>query len=65
MRYPEKLIEGGEGFALDASKPPPAEMLSVCRIAYRLFIDTHTDSWKTKLMPRMRSRMRYWRLTST
>jgi RNA polymerase sigma-70 factor (ECF subfamily) len=44
MRYPEKLIEGGEGVALDASKPPPAEMLSVLshclpslhRYAYRL-----------------------------
>ena len=29
MPYPEKLIEGGEGFALDAAKPPRAEMLSV------------------------------------
>jgi RNA polymerase sigma-70 factor (ECF subfamily) len=44
MRYPEKLIEGGEGAALDAAKPPPAEMLSVLshclpslhRYAYRL-----------------------------
>lgn len=44
MRYPEKLIEGGEGAALGASKPPPAEMLSVLshclpslhRYAYRL-----------------------------
>jgi RNA polymerase sigma-70 factor (ECF subfamily) len=44
MRYPEKLIEGGEEVALDASKPPPAEMLSVLlhclpslyRYAYRL-----------------------------
>jgi RNA polymerase sigma factor (sigma-70 family) len=43
MRYPEKLIEGGEGVALDASKPP-TEMLSVLsrclpslhRYAYRL-----------------------------
>jgi RNA polymerase sigma-70 factor (ECF subfamily) len=43
MRYPEKLIEGG-GVALDAPKPPPAEMLSVLshclpslyRYAYRL-----------------------------
>ena len=44
MRYPEKLLEGGEGVALDASKPPPAEMLSglshclpsLYRYAYRL-----------------------------
>ena len=44
MRYPEKLIESLEGVALDASKPPPAEMLSVLsrclpslyRYAYRL-----------------------------
>jgi RNA polymerase sigma factor (sigma-70 family) len=44
MRYPEKLIEGGEVVALDAAKPPPAEMLSVLshclpslyRYAYRL-----------------------------
>jgi len=44
MRYPEKLIEGGEGGALDAAKPLPAEMLSVLshclptlyRYAYRL-----------------------------
>ena len=44
MRYPEKLIEGGEGVALDAAKPSPAEMLSVLshclpslyRYAYRL-----------------------------
>ena len=44
MRYPEKLMEGGEGNALDAAKPSPAEMLSVLshrlpylyRNAYRL-----------------------------
>ena len=44
MRYPEKLIEGGEGVALDSAKPSPAEMLSVLshclpslhRYAYRL-----------------------------
>ena len=44
MRYPEKLVEGGEGVAPDASKPPPTEMLSVLsrclpslhRCAYRL-----------------------------
>jgi RNA polymerase sigma-70 factor (ECF subfamily) len=44
MRYSEKLIEGGEGVALDATKSPPAEMLSVLsrclpslhRYAYRL-----------------------------
>ena len=44
MRYPEKLMEGGEGVALDAAKPPPAELLSVLsqclpslyRHAYRL-----------------------------
>lgn len=29
MRYPGKLIEGGEGVALDSAKPSPAEMLSV------------------------------------
>jgi RNA polymerase sigma-70 factor, ECF subfamily len=29
MRYPEKLKEGGEGVALEAAKPAPAEMLSV------------------------------------
>ena len=44
MRHTEKLIQDGEGVALDASKPPPAEMLSVLshclpslyRYAYRL-----------------------------
>lgn len=44
MQYPEKLVEGGEGIALDASMPPPTEMLSVLshclpslhRYAYRL-----------------------------
>ena len=44
MRYLEKLIEGGEGVALDSAKPSPAEMLSVLshclpslyRYAYRL-----------------------------
>ena len=44
MRYPEKLIEGGESAAIDAAKPSPAEMLSVLshclpsfyRYAYRL-----------------------------
>jgi RNA polymerase sigma factor (sigma-70 family) len=44
MRHTEKLIEDGEGVALDASKPPPLEMLSVLshclpslyRYAYRL-----------------------------
>lgn len=44
MRYPEKLIEVGEGAALDSAKPSPAEMpavLSHClpslyRYAYRL-----------------------------
>ena len=44
MRYPEKLIEGGEGIVLDGSKPSLAEMLSVLshclpslyRYAYRL-----------------------------
>jgi RNA polymerase sigma-70 factor (ECF subfamily) len=34
MRYPEKLIEGGEGVALDSKKPSPAEMLSV--VSHRL-----------------------------
>ena len=29
MRYPEKLIEGGEGVALDSAKPSPPQMLSV------------------------------------
>ena len=51
MRYPEKLIEGGEGVALDASKPPPAEMLSVLshclpslyRYAYR-FLGNKADA---------------------
>ena len=44
MRYREKLMEGGEGVALDAAKPPLAEMLAVVsrclpslyRYAYRL-----------------------------
>jgi RNA polymerase sigma-70 factor, ECF subfamily len=44
MRYPEQLIEGGEGVALDSAKPSLAEMLSVLshglpslyRRAYRL-----------------------------
>ena len=44
MRYPEKLIAGGEGIALEAARPPAAEMLSVLshclpslyRYAYRL-----------------------------
>ncbi len=44
MRYPEKLIEVGEGVALDSAKPSPAEILSVLsyclpslhRNAYRL-----------------------------
>jgi RNA polymerase sigma-70 factor (ECF subfamily) len=44
MRYPEKLIGGGEGAASDSAKPSPAEMFSVLshrlpylyRYAYRL-----------------------------
>ena len=44
MRYPEILIEGGEGVAVDSAKPSPAEMLSVLshglpslyRYAYRV-----------------------------
>jgi len=44
MRYPEQLIEGGEGVALDSAKPSLAEMLSVLshclpslyRYAYRV-----------------------------
>jgi RNA polymerase sigma-70 factor, ECF subfamily len=44
MRYAEKLIEGGEGVAVDSSKASPSEMLSVLpqclpslyRYAYRL-----------------------------
>src|SRR5271169_2488164 len=44
MRYPEKLIGGGEGVARESAKPSPAEMLSVLshrlpylyRNAYRL-----------------------------
>ena len=44
MRYPEKLIEGGEGVALDSAEPSPAQMLAVLshrlpslyRYAYRL-----------------------------
>jgi RNA polymerase sigma-70 factor (ECF subfamily) len=44
MRYQEQLIEGGEGVALDSTKPSPAEMLVVLshclpsfyRYAYRL-----------------------------
>lgn len=51
MRYPEKLIEGGEGVALDASKPPHAKMLSVLshclpslyRYAYR-FLGNRADA---------------------
>ena len=51
MRYPKKLIEGGEGVALDAAKPPPAEMLSVLshclpslyRYAYR-FLGNKADA---------------------
>ena len=51
MRYPEKLIEGGEGVALDASKPPDAKMLSVLshclpslhRYAYR-FLGNRADA---------------------
>ena len=51
MRYLEKLIEGGEGVALDSAKPSPAEMLSVLshclpslyRYAYRL-LGNKTDA---------------------
>ena len=51
MRYPEKLIEGGEGVALDSAKPSPAEMLSVLshclpslyRYAYR-FLGNKADA---------------------
>jgi RNA polymerase sigma-70 factor, ECF subfamily len=51
MRYPEKLIEGGEGVALDPAKPSPAEMLSVLshclpslhRHAYR-FVGNKADA---------------------
>jgi RNA polymerase sigma-70 factor (ECF subfamily) len=51
MRYPEKLMEGGEGVALDAVKPSPAEVLSVVshclpslyRYAYRL-LGNKTDA---------------------
>jgi RNA polymerase sigma-70 factor, ECF subfamily len=51
MRYPEKLVVGGEGVALGAAKPPFAEMLSVVshclpslyRYAYRL-LGNKTDA---------------------
>jgi RNA polymerase sigma-70 factor (ECF subfamily) len=51
MRYPEKLVVGGEGAALGAAKPPFAEMLSVVshclpslyRYAYRL-LGNQTDA---------------------
>jgi RNA polymerase sigma factor (sigma-70 family) len=51
MRYPEKLMEGGGGVALDAAKPSPAEVLSVVsrclpslyRYAYRL-LGNKTDA---------------------
>ena len=51
MRYPEQLIEGGEGVALDSAKPSLAEMLSVLshylpslyRYAYRL-LGNKTDA---------------------
>jgi len=51
MRYPEKLIEGGEGVALDSTEPSPAEMLSVLshclpslyRYAYR-FLGNKADA---------------------
>jgi hypothetical protein len=65
MRYAEKLIEGGDGVALDSAKASPAEMFSVLPSAYPLFIDTPIDFWETKQMPRMRCRMRCWQLTST
>ena len=51
MRYPEKLIDGGEGVALDSAKPSPPQMLSVLsrrlpslyRYAYRL-LGNKTDA---------------------
>jgi Sigma-70 region 2 len=51
MRYPEKLMEGREGVALDAAKSPPAEMVSVVshclpslyRYAYRM-LGNKTDA---------------------
>jgi RNA polymerase sigma factor (sigma-70 family) len=51
MRYPEKLVVGGEGVVLGAAKPSPAAMLSVVshclpslyRYAYRL-LGNSTDA---------------------
>ena len=51
MRYAERLIDGGEGVALDSAKPSPAEMFSVLtqclpsfyRYAYRL-LGNKTDA---------------------
>src|SRR5271157_3393919 len=51
MQYQEKLIEGGEGVALDPATPSPAEMLSILshclpslyRYAYR-FLGNKDDA---------------------
>jgi len=60
----EKLIERGEGVALESGTPSPAQMVAVLSIAYRISIDTPIDFWEIKLMPRTRYRMRCWPLSS-
>ena len=61
----EKLIEGGEGVALESATAfTRGDAALFCRMAYRLFTDARIDFWETKPTPRMRCRMRYWQLTS-
>ena len=60
----DKLIERGEGVALESGTPSLRDDGCSVAIACRISIDTPIDSWEIERMPRTRCRMRCWQLSS-